>query len=165
MTTTIIGGSDGPTSVFIVGKVGPDWINIGGLIIVILMLMPNIIYAIKNRNEVNKCENKVMNIVEQIGRYASMFLMIFNIGIFQHGFPSVNSLLLYFIGNITLLITYWIIWGLYIKKKKMWSGMALAIIPTGIFMLSGIALLHIPLMISALLFGIGHIYVTYQNQK
>ncbi|MBQ1695375.1 MAG: hypothetical protein II076_05490, partial [Bacteroidales bacterium] len=52
-----------------------NWINIFGLITVILMLIPNIIYAIKFRGKETKCNCcRSMYILEQIGRYGSMFL-------------------------------------------------------------------------------------------
>ena len=51
------------------------WINIFGAGAVILMLIPNIIYAIKNKDEKNLCTNRFMNIIEQVGRYACIFLM------------------------------------------------------------------------------------------
>ena len=41
---SVIGGSDGPTSIFLAGKIGTNWLNIFGLIIVALLLIPNIIY-------------------------------------------------------------------------------------------------------------------------
>ena len=50
-----------------------DWLNIWGLIIVVLMLIPNILYALKAKESTNKCKNKMMNIIEQIGRYVSFF--------------------------------------------------------------------------------------------
>ena len=53
------------------------WLNIFGACIVVLMLVPNIIYAIGNKGEVNHCTNKLMNLVEQIGRYACIVLMWF----------------------------------------------------------------------------------------
>lgn len=165
MKDNVIGGADGPTSVFVVDKFNFGWINIFGLAIVILMLLPNIIYAVKFRNVVNKCNSKAMNIIEQIGRYLSMILMIFNIGIVEFGFASVGAFIICFIGNTSFLIIYWIIWGLYFKKKNMWKSMALAIIPTAIFLLCGITLRHYLLVTSAVVFGIGHIYVTYQNAK
>ncbi len=34
------------------------WINVFGAIIVILMLIPNIVYAIKNKDETNLCTNR-----------------------------------------------------------------------------------------------------------
>lgn len=165
MSISIIGGADGPTSIFLAETTGPDWFNILGFVIVILMLLPNIIFALKHRGMENKCKNKVMNFIEQIGRYASMFLMIFNIGFAELGFASSEAFVIYLFSNITLLIAYWIIWLLYFKKMILWKSMALATIPTVIFLLSGITLRHYLLVISAIIFGIGHIYVTYQNAK
>lgn len=37
--------------------------------------------------------------------------------------------------------------------------------PTAIFLLSGMLLRYIPLSIAAVIFGIGHIYVTNENAK
>ena len=42
-------------------------INLFGGFFVFLMLIPNIIYAVKNKDEKNLCTNKLMNIIEQIG--------------------------------------------------------------------------------------------------
>lgn len=58
MSYNIIRGSDGPTSIFLAGKLGAGWINIIGLIIMALILLPNIIYAVKFKNVENKCKNK-----------------------------------------------------------------------------------------------------------
>ena len=95
----IIGGADGPTTVFLAGELGMGWINVFGLIFVVILLIPNIIYAIKVKDQKNRCTNKIMNIVEQIGRYGSMFLMVFNIGLTEFGFASVFEFLIYLFGN------------------------------------------------------------------
>lgn len=79
---SIIGGADGPTSIFLAGKIGFDfgWLNLLGLILVVLLLIPNIIYAVRVKDQHNQCTNKAMNMLEQIGRYGSMFFMVFHIG-------------------------------------------------------------------------------------
>ena len=141
-----------------------EWLNIFGLILVVLILVPNIIYAFKFRDQQNKCTNKIMNIIEQVGRYGCMFLMIFNIGIAEFGFASKAVFLVYLIGNATLLISYWIIWILYFKKQTYWEQLALAIIPTCLFLLSGITIQHYLLVIWSVIFGIGHIFVTKKNR-
>lgn len=162
---SIIGGADGPTSVFLAGELGTkSIINIFGLIIVLLILVPNIIYAIKVKDHENKCQNKLMNILEQIGRYGCMFLMVFNIGIVEFGFNSVRMILTYLFGNGMLLISYWVIWILYFKKPEYLKQISLAVIPTIIFILSGITSLHILLIVFGIIFGVGHIYVTHQNR-
>ena len=141
-----------------------EWLNIFGLILVVLILVPNIIYAFKFRDQQNKCTNKIMNIIEQVGRYGCMFLMIFNLGIAEFGFASKAMFLVYLIGNATLLISYWIIWILYFKKQTYWEQLALAIIPTCLFLLSGITIQHYLLVIWSVIFGIGHIFVTNKNR-
>ena len=57
--------------------------------IIILMLLPNIIYALKNRDERNNCKNQFMNIIEQIGRYACTVLIWFPLLVWKFGFSSV----------------------------------------------------------------------------
>lgn len=166
--STVIGGSDGPTSIFLAGKIGGfsvGWLNIFGLILMILILLPNMIYAHKFKDAENKCTNKVMNITEQVGRYSTMFLMVFNIGIAELGFSSIEACLIYGVGNLILLAAYWCFWLLYFKEQKMAYALALAIIPTGIFLLSGITMRHILLIVTSVIFGIGHIYVSYANNK
>ncbi|MBQ8558941.1 MAG: hypothetical protein IJ439_03030 [Tyzzerella sp.] len=53
------------------------WINLFGAAIVVIMLIPNIVYAVKNKNTENMCKNVFMHYVEQIGRYACIVLMWF----------------------------------------------------------------------------------------
>ncbi len=136
-----------------------------GIIIVILMLIPNIIYAVKYRGQKNKCTNKFMNILEQIGRYVCMFLMIFSIGMPQFGFPSVGNFLVYILGNMALLLAYWIVWILFFINQSNGKHMALAIIPICIFLLSGWMLEHWLLMICAVIFGVAHTYITRESTK
>ena len=158
-----IGGADGPTSIIIAGQVGGNWLNVFGLILVILILSPNIIYAIKFKDVKNECTNKFMNILEQVGRYACMMFMVFNVGLAKFGFAAVGEFLIYFFGNTILLVAYWIVWILFFIKLRSWKSMALAIIPVCIFLICGVTLRHVLLIISAVIFAVGHIYVTRKN--
>ena len=141
------------------------WINLFGGIFVILMLIPNIVYAIKNKDEENLCTNKVMNIIEQIGRYACIVLMWFPLLVWKFGFSTATEMCIYMISNIVLLAAYWILFAIYMKKKKMGLALSLAIIPSCIFLFSGILLKHWLLVGFASLFAIGHTFVTYINAK
>ena len=161
----IIGGADGPTTVFVAEKVGTEWFSVFGIMIIVLLLIPNCIYAIKNKNQKNQCSNKFMNIIEQIGRYGCMILMIFSIGIKEFGYSSVEAFLIYLFGNAILLIAYWIVLGLYFYKKCFWKEMLLAIIPICIFLLSGFTLEHYLLVLFAVIFACGHLYVTVKSKK
>lgn len=165
MSYSIIGGADGPTSVFIAGKIGSGWFNGYGLIFLILLLIPNIVYAVKNKDAINKCTDRWALVMEQIGRYASMFFMVFTFGSIVEGWASVTDFVIYLWGSAILLLLYWIIWMLYFAEVKMWKSMALAIIPTVLFLVGGITMRNIPAILLAVVFGIGHIYVTYKNQE
>lgn len=140
-----------------------EWLSIFGLIVVTFIMIPNVIYAAKNKDEKNKCTNKAMNIIEQIGRYGSIFFMIFNIGLFENGFALDEAYVLWLVGTATLILAYWIIWGFYLKKKRTVFALALAIIPSLIFISSGFLMRHWLLLLFGALFSIGHIYVTHKN--
>ena len=138
-------------------------INLLGFIIVAVMLIPNIIYGIKFKGLENKCTNKAMNVIEQAGRYGSMALMVLPLFVWEFGFSSVFMMFVYLLGNGILLFTYLLVWVFYFKKQTMGRAMILAIAPTCIFFLSGVTLYHWALVVAAIIFGVGHIYVTYQN--
>ncbi len=42
------------------------WLNVFGAAIVVLLLIPNIIYAVKNKGEKNLCENKLLNVLDRV---------------------------------------------------------------------------------------------------
>ena len=139
------------------------WINVFGAAIVVLMLIPNIVYAIKNKGEKNLCTNRFMNVIEQIGRYACIVLMWLPLFVWKFGFASVLEMMLYMACNGMLLAAYWIAFAVYMNRKTARLALVLAILPACIFLLSGILLRHWLLVGFAVLFAVGHIYVTYHN--
>ena len=139
------------------------WINVFGAVIVVLMLIPNIVYALKNKGEKNLCANRFMNVVEQIGRYACIVLMWMPLLVWKFGFASVLDMMLYMACNGLLLAAYWIAFAFYMKRRTVRLALVLAVLPSCIFLLSGILLQHWLLVAFAILFAIGHIYVTYKN--
>lgn len=138
-------------------------INLAGGILVVLMLVPNILYALKHPGAGNQCTSKVMGLLEQVGRYGSMVLMILPLGVGKFGFPSLADLLLWLFGNGTLLLLYWGCWIRYLCRPGRKLAIALAVIPACIFVLSGLTLQHWLLVGAGAVFAIGHIYVTLQN--
>ena len=139
------------------------FINLFGAGTVVLLLVPNIVYAVKNRGEQNLCENRFMNLAEQIGRYACIVLMWLPLLVWEFGFGSEPEALLYFIGNAALLAAYWVTFALYFKKKTKKRALALAVLPACMFLLSGLLLRHWLLVGFAVVFGIAHVYVTLKN--
>ena len=142
-----------------------NWINIFGGVIVLLILIPNIIYALKNKEETPEKSNIVAKITEQVGRYACMLLMIVPLFVGEFGFSPLELMFNYLIGNLILLVFYYIFWVLFAKNKSLDKALALAAIPTLIFINSAISVKHWTLLVFALLFGASHIYITYKNNK
>lgn len=136
-------------------------INIFGGVIVALMLIPNIVYAVRFRGAENKCTSRVLNALEQVGRYASMALMVLPLGVWEFGFASVAGMLVYLLGNGALLLSYYILWAVWFRRQSAGVSMALAVVPTLILLLSAFALRHWLLAVAAAAFGVGHIGVTW----
>lgn len=141
------------------------FINLCGAIAVAVMLIPNIVYALKYRDEKNLCTNKAMNVAEQIGRFGCIILMWLPLLVWKFGFASVPEALVYFAGNASLLIAYLAVFGVYFRKKTKGRAIALAVLPACIFLLSGLTLRHWLLVGFAALFAVGHIYVTVKNAE
>jgi len=139
------------------------WINLFGAVIVIVMMIPNIVYAIRNKDEKNLCTNQIMNLIEQIGRYACIVLMWLPLLVWKFGFASVPGLLIYLAGNGLMLLAYLFVFVRYLKEKTARRALILAVLPACIFLSSGLLLRHWLLAGFALLFAVGHVYVTKQN--
>ncbi len=141
------------------------WINLIGAVFVMLILIPNIIYALKtkNRKQPEARVPKAVYILEQIGRYACMVLMWLPLLVWKFGFGSGEALAVYLISNFVMVVAYYVFWIIYAKKPTLPIGMALAILPTAIFLLSGILLRHPLLIAAAFIFGVSHCLITYKT--
>lgn len=141
-----------------------DWFNLYGLIIIVVIMIPNIIFGIKNKEGFeNKYNNKIVETFEQIGRFSCFFLMIFNIPFLTIGYWFNNAETIYIIINVILTIIYCIGWIVFWNKNNVIKSLILSITPSLIFILSGIITLNIPLMFFSLIFAICHIMISYKN--
>lgn len=164
-----------------------NWINVYGLGSVLLLLAPNILYAVRCGGEKNLCTNRLMNGLEQAGRYGSMFFMVVCVG-GEFGFGSVSEFLCYAWGSLGILAAYWTAWALYFRKvgipilakkgaiavflagEREVKGVlalkgALVLLPVCLFLLCGVTLRYVPLILSGVVFAAGHSYVTWKNVK
>lgn len=141
-----------------------DWFNYYGLIIVAVMMIPNIVYAIKCKgNFGDSYHNKAVEILEQIGRYACFILMIFNIPYTWIGFYFSYGLIVYLAVNIALLAAYCIGWVVLWNKPGIVKALLLSILPSIIFIFSGVMIASIPLIVFSVLFAAMHILISVKN--
>ena len=141
-----------------------DWFNIYGLVFIALIMIPNIIFSIKCKDGFeNKYRSKIIEVIEQIGRFGCFGFMIFNIPGTWFGWWSDEAFAVYLIVDTLLIVLYCIIWVVCWKKNNVFKALALSIIPSVIFLFSGVISRSILLIISALLFTPTHIVISYKN--
>lgn len=139
------------------------WFNYYGLAVMAVIMIPNIVYAVKNKNPVNTYHNKAVEVFEQIGRYGCMIFMIFNIPYTYFNFWFDYALIFYLSVNGALCIAYLIFWAVCWNNNGKLKALSLSILPSLIFLFSGVVLANIPLMAFAVLFAINHIIISYKN--
>ena len=141
-----------------------NWINFYGLAFMLVIMIPNIIFASINKDGFqNLWKNKYVEVLEQIGRMGCFGFMTFIIPKCGFGFSSDESFSLYLIVNVVLLSAYCLIWIICFKRNSIFRALALSIIPSVIFLASGILSRYIPLIVAAVIFAPCHIAISYKN--
>lgn len=140
--------------------------NVFGLCFMAVIMIPNVIFAVKCRDEFeNKWHNKTVEFFEQIGRLGCFAFMIFNIPNTCLGWQSDESFALYLIVNTVLVLLYCVIWIVCFKKNSIFRALSLSIIPSVIFLFSGVTERSALLILSAIIFAPCHIAISYKNSK
>ncbi len=143
-----------------------NWINFYGLVFMLVIMIPNIIFTIRNKDGFqNHWENKPIEVLEQIGRIGCFGLMVLIFPGCGFGFSSDESFALYLIVNVVLLAAYCLIWIICFKRNSIFRALALSLIPSVIFLASGILSRYIPLIVAAVIFAPCHITISYKNAK
>lgn len=142
------------------------WLNPFGLILIIVIMIPNIVFAIKCKDGfVNKWNNKYVEDIEQVGRFGCFGFMIINIPKTYFGWWSDEAFAIYLIVDVILGALYCMIWIICFKKNSIFRALALSIIPSVLFLFSGIMSRSILLIIASILFAPSHIMISYKNAK
>ena len=115
------------------------WLNVYGLIMIAVVMIPNIIFAIRCKEGLkNKWENKIIEVAEQTGRFGCFMFMILNIPGTWFGWWSDEAFAIYLIVDTALVTAYCVIWIICFKNNSMFRAMALSVIPSVLFLFSGI---------------------------
>ncbi len=140
-----------------------DWINFYGLLIVVIILLPNIIDA-WTRQEIfeNKYHNKTALILEQAVRFGCMAFMAVKLpGLHTDLFPGAETV--YLCLSFTLVLLYCLGWILLRRESSVRKALVLSIIPSVLFLESGILTLSIPLVVFSIIFSVCHILISYKT--
>ena len=141
-------------------------LNVYGLFFMIVIMIPNIVFAVRCKEGFeNLWENRTLEVLEQIGRFGCFALMIFIIPGIPFGFSSVEAFALYLIGDGILVFLYCLIWIFCFRNNSVFRALSLSILPSVLFLFSGVMSRYVPLIVAALMFAPCHIIISYKNAK
>lgn len=141
-----------------------DWFNLTGLIFVVVLLIPNMIYAVTNKDGfAGEFHNKLVETGEQIGRFDCFILMFIQLPFVTLGYIYDGAQTLYLILGIVLLALYCGGWIVFRNGNCMAKALTLSILPSVLFLESGILTLNIPLIVLSVVFAICHITISCKN--
>lgn len=140
------------------------WFNIFGLVFMLIIMIPNIVYAIKHKDGFQNTKiNKALLIAEQVGRYGCFAFMAVNIPGTWFGWWSDEAFAVYLITDTALTVIYCVIWAVCFNKNTLFRALSLSVIPSVIFLFSGIMSRSVLLIASAVVFAPAHICICYKN--
>lgn len=141
-----------------------NWINPYGLLFMSVLLIPNIVFAAKcPQGFENAWKSKTVEKLEQIGRFGCFGFMVIHIPGTWFGFPSDEAFAIYLMADAALVACYCLIWILCFRKNSIFRALALSILPSLVFLLSGILSRSLLLVLSSLIFAPCHILLSYKN--
>ncbi|MGN1021137.1 MAG: hypothetical protein ACI4O7_12290 [Aristaeellaceae bacterium] len=142
------------------------WLNPFGLVIVAVMMIPNIIFALKCRDGfANRWQCRPVELLEQAGRFSCFLFMVVNVPGTWRGWPSDEAFALYCIVDAALLLLYCGIWAVCFRRNSLFRAVALSVIPSVIFLFSGIISRSLLLTAGAVIFAPCHIAISVMNAK
>lgn len=143
------------------------WFNWWNAAAIALLLIPNILYACRHQDFGYQSASRAVNAAEQAGRMGCMVLMVVPLGVKggAFGFYSWEELLLWFGGTAVLLLAYYGCWICFARRNTRHLALALAILPSALFLLNALLLRHWALGVCAALFAWAHLTTTWQCAK
>lgn len=141
-----------------------DWLNVYGIVIMFVIMIPNIVFGATHKEGFeNKYNNRIFEVLEQIGRFGSFAFMIVYVPGATLGYWLDNAELFYIIINGVLCAAYCVSWVVFWNKNSLPKALVLSVLPSLMFIFSGLILLNIPLIITSVIFSFSHVLISYKN--
>ena len=142
------------------------FINPSGLIFMAVIMIPNIIFAVKHREGFeNLWKNKAVEALEQTGRFGCFAFMIVNVPKTCFGFWSDEAFMVYLLVNAALVLAYCLVWTVLFYKPSVMRAVLLSVLPSAVFLFSAVLSRSVLLLVSALIFAPCHILLSVKNAK
>lgn len=145
-----------------------------GLIFIVMLMVPNIIWGKhkpKDYDKYVKNENKILLMLERVGEIGNTCLaLIFS----DFNINTISNWSIVLLSAFLIMVLYEIYWIRYFRSNKTMKDMyssilgipvAGATLPVCAFLLLGVYGKNIPLIISSIVLGIGHIGIHLNHKK
>lgn len=110
-----------------------SWFGVFHILMIIALLIPNGIYMLQNKHVKNKCTSRCMNLLEQIGRYGCIILMILSV---KGDWGTSDGLLaIYAAGSLVCLLLYELLWRKLLKGRSVYIGFVPIVVLAAFFMM------------------------------
>lgn len=140
------------------------YVNFWGLIFVVIILIPNIVFAISCKDGFeNRYQNKLVETLEQIGRFGCFFSMFIVVPYMNKGYWFQQGKAIYLIQGFLFVGLYCLGWIVFWKENSIRKSLYLSMIPSLLFLESGVVSGNILLLIFAVIFAPCHILISYWN--
>ena len=142
-------------------------INLWSAGVMALLLLPNLVYALKFQDANFRSGSRWLNLLEQAGRYGSMALSVIPLGApgGKFGFASVGEMLAWMGLMAAILAAYYLCWLLYARRRTPALAMALAVLPCVLFLVHALLLRHWLLGLFTAVFAAAHLTIVRQNTR
>ena len=129
----------------------------------VAILVPNFLFARRYPEVFTASQNKLLEALEQIGRFGCFGFMIIQLpgAVWGFWFPGAQEV--YFAYGMVITALYCLVWALCFHKPSLFRALALSILPSLLFLGSGFLLCSLPLILSALLFAPCHIFISVRS--
>ncbi len=136
-----------------------DVVNLYGLLFVIIMAVPHIVYRRTHSYNLREIPNKGMLYVARAGKYSSAFLMVVNIGVLEEGFTSPLMRDFWLISTCVMVTAYIILWIILFMTESKKMRYAITALAAVIIILSGLLQVKTLLLTAGIVYLIGEMYV------
>ena len=143
-----------------------DWFNWYGLGAMLCILLPNLLYSARPHSTEEHCKQNWLLILETLLRFACFALMVACIPELHAGFATDADRVrwLWWVG--ALIALYWGFWGLFFwKGPALWNALPLALLPCGVFALTGLWMRSPLLLVCTAGFVVAHVAITIINTR
>lgn len=144
-----------------------QFFNLYGVPVIAVLFIVWLIFRKTDKKYQPKKEdiNRGLKAFEQIGGFAVIFLMVCGFGIQGNGFLSETMRNFWIVSMVFLLLLHILSFIMFYHSRNHTLHMLTAIFPSVIFILTGLLEQDPPLLLFAIIFAIGKIYVTANAEK